>query len=81
VINLEIDIKNYIINNFKNDNIEQIRKSIDSSIKDNDDETLLGLGVFMGLIWNESDDDLKITILNMIKNAINKKTKESNDKV
>ncbi len=78
---MEIDIKNYIINNFKNDNIEQIRKSIDSSIKDNDDETLLGLGVFMGLIWNESDDDLKITILNMIKNAINKKTKESNDKV
>ena len=76
---MEINIKNYIINNFKNDDINQIRKSIDSSIKDNDDETLLGLGVFMELIWNESDEDLKITILNMIKNAISKKTKETND--
>ena len=70
---MEINIKDYIINNFKNDNIEEIRKAINSSINDNDEETLPGLGVFMELIWNESDNDLKITLLNMIKNGINKK--------
>ena len=77
MINLENSIKYYIINNFKDDSIEQIKKAIDSSVNDNDEETLPGLGVFMTLIWNECDEDLKITLLNMIKNAIYKNIKES----
>lgn len=75
---MEINIKDYIINNFKEDDIQNIKNAIDSSVKDNDEETLPGLGVFMDLIWNESDENLKNTLLNMIKNGITKYKKESN---
>ena len=59
-----IDIRNYIIENFKNDNTEKIRDSIETTIKSRDEDALIGLGVLFELLWNnlnkeEQDKALK----------------------
>ena len=67
---MEIDIRNSIINNFKGSNIDEIKSSIESSIADKDEITLPGLGVFFELLWNNSDDQHKEYMLDVIKNSI-----------
>lgn len=59
----DIKIRDYIINNFKNDNLETIKKAIEESIKEQDEVTLPGMGVFFEIIWQDSSDDLKNDIL------------------
>ncbi|MGE5456432.1 MAG: small acid-soluble spore protein SspI [Ignavibacteriales bacterium] len=67
---MKIDIRQNIINNFKNTNIEEIKDSIVSSISENDEITLPGLGVFFEILWNNSDDNQKTTIINSIKKGL-----------
>lgn len=67
---MNIDIRKSIINNFKDSNKEEIINSIESSIKDHEEITLPGLGVFFEIMWNNSDDDLKNNIINIIQNNI-----------
>ena len=68
-----IDIRAYIISNFKEDNIEEIRNSIEESIASHDEDPLIGLGVLFELFWNNSTDEEKefiidygITIIKLI---------------
>ena len=49
-------IRDYIINNFKDDNISEIRESIDDSINEGIEEALPGLGVFMEIIWKNTNE-------------------------
>ena len=63
---METSIKEYIINNFKEDNIEEINKAIDESIGSQDEVTLPGLGVFLTLIWENANDELKQQLLKII---------------
>ena len=67
---MNIDIRKSIINNFKDSNKDEIIESIESSIKDNEEITLPGLGVFFEILWNNSDEDLKNNIIDIIKNNI-----------
>jgi len=67
VKNMNIDVRKYIISNFKEDSINDIRTSIDKSIEAKEEETLIGLGVFFELLWNNSDEETKLLILNSIK--------------
>jgi len=67
---MNINIRSYIIDNFKNDEIDDIRKSIDKSIKSEEDEPLIGLGVFFELLWKNSDERTKSQILTNIKKGI-----------
>lgn len=69
---MNIDIRKYIINNFKNDSKEVIEKAIISSIDEKDEVTLPGMGVFMELLWNGSDNDMKSKILDILENQIKK---------
>lgn len=69
---MNIDIRKYIINNFKDDNIEEIKNSIESSIKSKEEDPLLGMGVLFELAWINSNDSTKQIILSNIKNGINK---------
>ncbi len=69
---MNIDIRKYIINNFKNDSKEVIEKAINSSIEEDDEVTLPGMGVFMELLWNGSNDNLKKEILNILEEQIKK---------
>lgn len=67
---METSIREYIINNFKDDNIEEIKKAIDESIESQDEVTLPGLGVFLSIIWENANNELKQQLLEIIKNNI-----------
>jgi small acid-soluble spore protein I (minor) len=67
---MKIDIRQNIINNFKDTEIEEIKNSIVSSIEEKDEITLPGLGVFFELLWNNSSDNEKTSILNSIKKGL-----------
>lgn len=67
----DIDVRKYIINNFKNDNIKEIEKSITTSIESKSEDPLIGLGVLFELMWNNSNNDIKNTILTNIKKGLN----------
>lgn len=67
---MNIDMRKYIIDNFKEDEINDIRISIEKSIKSKEEEPLIGLGVFFELLWNNSDENTKSQILNNIKRGI-----------
>lgn len=61
-----IDIRKYIIENFKDDNEEKIRDSIETTIKFKDEDALIGLGVLFELLWeglNKEDKDKNIKII------------------
>lgn len=65
-----IDVRKYIINNFKEDSIEDIEKSIKNSIESRSEDPLIGLGVLFELMWNNSSNDIKDTILSNIKKGL-----------
>ena len=65
-----IDVRKYIISNFKEDSIENIKESIDSSIESHEEDPLIGLGVLFELMWNNSSNDIKDTILTNIKKGL-----------
>ena len=65
-----IDIRNYITQNFKNDNEEKIRDSIETTIKFRDEDALIGLGVLFELLWENSKTEEKDTYLKIISESI-----------
>jgi len=65
-----IDVIKYIINNFKEDTIEDIKNSIEESISSRDDDPLIGLGVLFELLWNNSTNEEKNIILSNIKKGM-----------
>ena len=66
-----IDVRKYIINNFKEDSIEDIEKSITTSIESKSEDPLIGLGVLFEIMWNNSNNDAKSNILSSIKKGLN----------
>lgn len=71
VINMNnIDIRQYIKNNFKDDNIEDIKSSIEDSISSKEDDPLIGLGVLFEILWNNSTKEQQTIILNNIKKGM-----------
>ena len=69
-----MSIKEYILNNFKNDSIEDIKIAIDESITSKDEVTLPGMGVFFSIIWENSDNSLKTQLLEIIENNLKKES-------
>lgn len=67
---MNIDIRNHIISNFKNSNMEEIKDSIEESLKENDEITLPGMGVFFEILWKNTDESGKDFILNILKNSL-----------
>ena len=65
-------IKQQIISNFKGDDYKALKEAIDESIESQDEITLPGLGVFFELIWKNSDQELKNTLIEIIKQQIQK---------
>ena len=65
-------IKDYIINNFKDDDINTIRTTISECITEDDEETLPGLGVFLTLIWKGANEDIKKSMLDILYSEIEK---------
>ena len=69
----DIKIRDYIINNFKDDDVDTIRKAIDESIEEMDEVTLPGMGVFFEIIWKDSNEEEKIKILETLKKRFQNK--------
>lgn len=65
-------IKDYIINNFKDDDINTIRNAISECVSEDDEETLPGMGVFLMLIWKGADEDIKKSMLDILYSEIEK---------
>ena len=65
-----IDIRKYIIDNFKDDNEEKIRDSIETTIKFRDEDALIGLGVMFEILWNEMSEDEKKRSISLINKYI-----------
>ena len=65
-----IDIRKYIIQNFKNDNEEKIKDSIETTIKFRDEDALIGLGVLFELLWNKLSEEEKSNNIRLISDAI-----------
>lgn len=68
---MNINIRNYIKNNFRDSSIDEIQESIVSSIAQNDEVTLPGMGVLFEILWSNSNVETKNTILETIKNNLN----------
>ena len=65
-----IDVRKYIISNFKDSSIDEIKSSIVDSISSGDDDPLIGLGVIFEILWNNSNNEEKEIILNNIKKGM-----------
>ena len=65
-----MSIKDYIIQNFKDDDVNTIKTAIDESVKEYNEDTLPGLGILFMLVWENSNDNEKNTILEKIKSNL-----------
>lgn len=65
-----IDVRKYIVSNFKDSSIEEIKSSIIDSIASGEDDPLIGLGVLFELLWNNSTEEEQKIILNNIKKGM-----------
>jgi small acid-soluble spore protein I (minor) len=67
---MNIDIRKSIIANFKESSKDDIYESIEEAIKDNEEVTLPGLGVFLELLWQNSSKQLKEEIISIISSSL-----------
>ncbi len=67
---MDINIRESIKDNFKNASIDEIKASIESSIKEGDEVTLPGVGVFFELLWNSCSSDEKDFILKKLEEKL-----------
>ena len=65
---MNIDIREYIKNNFKGSSLEELKDSILASIESNDEVVLPGLGVLFEILWNKSTSNFQQEILNTLHN-------------
>lgn len=65
-----MNIRSYIMDNFKSNSIEELKDAIEESIKEKEEVTLPGLGVFFELLWTSSNPDLKEDILKILKSRL-----------
>jgi len=69
---MDIDIRKHIISNFRDDDIITLRNAIEESIKEKDEIALPGMGVFMEILWQDSNEEVRQEILNTLYNRIKK---------
>lgn len=67
---MKIDIRKSIRENFKDANVDEIKASIVSALEDKEEITLPGLGVFLEILWENSDDNEREYIISTIQKGI-----------
>ena len=67
---MNINIRKSVKENFKNNNEQEIEEAINSSITEQNEITLPGLGVFFELVWQQGDKTLKQSILKLLKQSL-----------
>ena len=74
---MDIDIRRHIINNFQGDDFHTLKTAIEEAVKENDELTLPGLGVFFELVWENADQELKNNIIEIIRKRVKKGLEEN----
>ena len=67
---MNINIREYIKNNFKSADYKEIEDSINSSLTEKDEVTLPGLGVFFEILWENCDEKQKEDIVDILVNNL-----------
>ena len=67
---MNINIRKSVNKNFKSNNEQEIEEAINSSITEQSEITLPGLGVFFELVWQQGDQTLKQSILKLLKQSL-----------
>lgn len=67
---MNINIRKSIKDNFKDSSNNEILESINEAVNDSDEITLPGMGVFFELLWKESNDNEKNSIIEKIKKGL-----------
>lgn len=65
-----MSIHDYIIHNFEDCSIDELKESIEDSVSSKEEVVLPGLGVMFSILWKNSDN--KDQILNTLFNNIKK---------
>ncbi len=73
---MDINIRHHIINNFKGDDFNTLRNAIEESVREKDEVTLPGLGVFFELLWENADQELKNNIIEIIRKRVRRGLEE-----
>lgn len=76
---MNLSIRDHIINNFKGDDYDTLRQAIDESVASQDEITLPGLGVFLEIIWENADQELKNQLLEIIKERVKRGENEEKE--
>ena len=66
---MNISIKDSVLQNLREENLD-IKSVIDESILSTDELVLPGLGVIIGLFWNDLSSDEKDKIVGIIKSKL-----------
>ena len=75
---MDISIREHIFNNFKGDDYNALKQAIDESVASQDEVVLPGLGVFLELIWENADMELKDQLIEIIKKRVSVKAEKEN---
>lgn len=68
---MNISIRGYIKDNFKNTNEKELQDSIESSLKEGAEESLPGLGVFFEVLWQNSTSEQQKSIIENLNKGFN----------
>lgn len=69
---IQLGIREYIVNNFKDEDINGLNDAIEDSINEHEELTLPGLGVLFEILWNNSNADQKNNIKEIIYKGLKK---------
>lgn len=69
---MDINIRNAIIENFKNSSNEELHQTINEAITQNEEKTLPGLGVFLELVWSSSSSEERKHLVSKLSTALKK---------
>ncbi len=69
---MEINVRNAIIENFKNSSNEELHQTINEAISSNQEKTLPGLGVFLELVWSNSSSEFRKDLVSKLSTALKK---------
>jgi len=67
---MDTSIREHIINNFRGDDYQSLKQAIDESVESQDEVTLPGLGVFLEIIWENADMELKNKLIDIIRKRV-----------
>jgi len=67
---MNLKIRESIINNTKNDTMEETINALNETVNQEDEIALPGLGVYFELLWNKSNENEKKEIIEKIKSAM-----------